>query len=394
MLIDGYKRAIHKSIYKMDINHKLQTVGLRVPHILLPNKSVDMTKYAVIAQDQFSAEKEYWDDVAKIVGDSPSTLHMMMPEARFPLTDEKQQSIYNYMKKYINDKTLEDIGKGFIYVKRQVSSGIRKGLVALIDLEQYDYNDNIKSLIRVTERTVKERLPIRVKIREKAIIDMPHVMLLVEDKEYLLTKYLDTVANDDNKVYDFNLMKQGGSIKGYHISNEDDIENIADIFLKLKEGIKDNLMFAIGDGNHSLAAAKMCYEKDKTENKRYALVEIVNIYDEAVSFFPIHRLVMNVDKALFKKELNIDYQKPPNLQELQIKLDSYLEKHKETTLEYIHGKEECLKLENDKNIAIVYDEYKKDNFFNDIIKHGSLCRKSFSIGRNKDKRYYLECSIL
>ena len=376
----------------MDIEEKLQTVGLKIPHILLPNKSVDMTKYSVIAQDQFSAEKEYWDNVDNIVGDSPSTLNMMMPEARFPLTDEKQESIYKYMKKYVDDKILEDIGEGIIYVKRQVSCGIRKGLVTLIDLEQYDYNDNAKSLIRVTERTVKERLPIRAKIREKATIDMPHVMLLVEDKEYLLTKYLDTVSNDSNKVYDFDLMKQGGNIQGYHISKNDEIDKIADIFLTLKEKTKDNLMFAIGDGNHSLAAAKICYEKDKTESKRYALVEIVNIYDEAVSFFPIHRLVMNVDKLEFQKEMNIDYHKPPNLQELQIKLDSYLEKHKETSLEYIHGKEECLKLENDKNIAIIYDEYKKDNFFDDIIKHGSLCRKSFSIGKNRDKRYYLECS--
>ena len=376
----------------MNINQKLQTVGLKIPHILLPNKSVVMTKFSVIAQDQFSAEKEYWDDVDKIVGDSPSTLHMMLPEARFPLTDDKQNKIYDTMKKYVADDTLEPLPPGFIYVKRQVSSGIRKGLVCLIDLEQYDYNENAKTLIRVTEKTVKERLPIRAQIREKATIDMPHVMLLVEDKKDLLMSYLDTIANGNNKVYDFDLMKQGGNIKGYHISDGKNIDVIADIFLKLKENIKDNLMFAIGDGNHSLAAAKICYEKDKQESKRYALVEIVNIYDDAVAFFPIHRLVMNVDKSEFNKEFDIDYHKPPNLQELQIKLDLYLEKHKETTLEYIHGKEECLKLENDKNIAIVYDEYKKDDFFDDIIKHGSLCRKSFSIGKNIDKRYYLECS--
>lgn len=376
----------------MDINDKLQTVGLKIPYILLPNKSVVMTKFSVIAQDQFSAEKEYWDDVDKIVGDSPSTLHMMLPEARFPLTDDKQNKIYDTMKKYVADDTLEPLPPGFIYVKRQVSSGIRKGLVCLIDLEQYDYNENAKTLIRVTEKTVKDRLPIRAQIREKATIDMPHVMLLVEDKKDLLMSYLDAIANDNNKVYDFDLMKQGGNIKGYHISDGKNIDVIADIFLKLKENIKDNLMFAIGDGNHSLAAAKICYEKDKQESKRYALVEIVNIYDDAVAFFPIHRLVMNVDKSEFNKEFDIDYHKPPNLQELQIKLDLYLEKHKETTLEYIHGKEECLKLENDKNIAIVYDEYKKDDFFDDIIKHGSLCRKSFSIGKNIDKRYYLECS--
>lgn len=376
----------------MDTNQKLQTVGLKIPHILLPNKTIDMTNFSVIAQDQFSAEKEYWDDVDKIVGDSPSTLHMMLPEARFPLTDDKQNKIYDAMKRYVTDGTLEPLPPGFIYVKRQVSSGIRKGLVCLIDLEQYDYNENAKTLIRVTEKTVKERLPIRTKIREKATIDMPHVMLLIEDKQDLLMSYLDDIAKDDNKIYEFDLMKQGGNIKGYHISNEKDIDTIACILLKLKESIKDNLMFAIGDGNHSLAAAKICYEKDKTESKRYALAEIVNIYDDAVAFFPIHRLVINVNKSEFDKEFNIDYHKPPNLQELQTKLDLYLEKHKETTLEYIHGKEECLKLENDKNIAIVYDEYNKDNFFDDIIKHGSLCRKSFSIGKNIDKRYYLECS--
>ena len=376
----------------MNINEKLEKIALRIPNILLPNETVDMTKFSVIAQDQFSAEKEYWDDVDKIVGDSPSTLHMMLPEARFPLTDEKLNSIYDTMKKYATDGTLREIGPGFIYVKRQVSSGIRKGLVALIDLEQYDYNDNAKSMIRVTEKTVKERLPIRAEIRSKANIDMPHVMLLVEDKENLLMNYLDSIANDNNKLYDFDLMKNGGNIKGYHINKDTEIDAVADIFLKLKENIKDNLMFAIGDGNHSLAAAKICYEKDKSENKRYALVEIVNIYDDAVSFFPIHRLLINVDKAEFKKELNINNYNPPNLQVLQKDLDKYLEKHKETTLEYIHGKDECLKLENDKNLAIIYDEFKKDDFFKDIIEHGTLCRKTFSIGKNIDKRYYLECS--
>ena len=177
----------------MNIEEKLQTVGLKVPHILLPNKTIDMTKFSVIAQDQFSADKSYWDDVDRIVGDSPSTLHMMLPEARFPLTTDKQEKIYKTMKDYVSNGVLEELDTGFIYVKRKVSSGIRKGLICLIDLEQYYYNDNAKTLIRVTEKTVKERLPIRAQIRDKASLDMPHVMLLVEDIDFLLIKYLDTI---------------------------------------------------------------------------------------------------------------------------------------------------------------------------------------------------------
>ena len=378
----------------MTLNEKCEKIGIKIPKVLLPNKNIDLTKFSVIAQDQFSANKDYWLDVEKIIGDSPSSFHLMFPEAYFPLTDDKIDMINNNMKKYLSNNILECVGEGFIYVKRKVSGGIRKGLITLIDLEQYDYNENSKSMIRPTEKTVKERLPIRVKIRENATIDMPHVMLLFEDKKDLVMKYIDSLSNDKNKLYDFDLMKGGGNIKGYHMNNKTDIDNILDIFMKLKENIKDNLMFAIGDGNHSLAAAKICYDRDKSENKRYALVELINIFDEAVEFFPIHRLLMNVNKNEFYKEINIDNHKPPNLQDLQKLLDDYLNKHKETTLEYIHGKEECLKLENENNIAIVYDEFKKNDFFSDIINHGSLCRKTFSIGKNIDKRYYLECSII
>lgn len=378
----------------MTLNEKCEKIGIKIPKVLLPNKNIDLTKFSVIAQDQFSANKDYWVDVEKIIGDSPSSFHLMYPEAYFPLTDDKIDMINNNMKKYLSNNILECVGEGFIYVKRKVSGGIRKGLITLIDLDKYDYNENSKSMIRPTEKTVKDRLPIRVKIRENATIDMPHVMLLFEDYEDLVMKYIDSLSNDKNKLYDFDLMKGGGNIKGYHINNKTDIDNILDIFIKLKENIKDNLMFAIGDGNHSLAAAKICYDRDKSENKRYALVELINIFDEAVEFFPIHRLIMNVNKNDFFKEINIDNHKPPNLQDLQKLLDEYLNKHKETTLEYIHGKEECLKLENENNIAIVYDEFKKNDFFSDIINHGSLCRKTFSIGKNIDKRYYLECSSI
>ena len=183
----------------------------------------------------------------------------------------------------------------------------------------------------------------------------------------------------------------GGNIKGYKIDKEEEIYNILNILNSIKENCIDNLMYAIGDGNHSLAAAKICYEENKTEKNRYALVELENIYDEAVEFFPINRLLINVDKEKFKKELEIDINNPPPLQDLQIMLDKFLKNNKNARLEYIHGSEECKKLGSiDGNIPIIYEKFEKNNFFNDIIKHGSLCRKSFSIGKNIDKRYYLE----
>lgn len=369
----------------------LNEVGIKVPNIYMPSDRVDLSKYAVIAADQFSAEKRYWEKVKSYVGDSVSTLNMFLPEAYMPLTIKKTKEIHKCMKDYVSNKDLVEIGECFIYVKRETTVGVRHGLIVAVDLEQYDYSKKAKSLIRPTEGTVEDRLPVRIQLREGALLDIPHVLMLINDKENILMSSVDEMCKDKKPLYDFDLMFGAGNIKGYKINDECDYQIIGEKLNILKENSLDNLLYAIGDGNHSLAAAKICYENNKKPENRYALVELVNIYDEGVAFYPINRLIMNVNKSEFFKEIDIDIKNPPPLQDLQPRLDKYLKTHKETKLEYIHGAEECMKLGSiEGNIPIIYETFEKNNFFNDIVEHGSLCRKSFSIGKNIDKRYYLE----
>lgn len=398
----------------MDLNTEYKKIGLKIPHILFPNENVDLNKFAVIAADQFSAEPKYWDKVSEYTKDSVSSINLIFPEARMPITNDKIVSINNNMKTYISNNYLKDIGESLIFVKRETTTGIRNGLIVAIDLEQYDYENNSDKLIRSTEATVKERLPIRVDIRRNAYLDIPHTILMINDNNNYLFGYLNSVINKLNNLYDFDLMFNNQHISGYQIKETEILTEIYNIFDKLKNEAKDNLLFAVGDGNHSLASAKICYEEEKQKilsnlsdeqkknkeyvesiltqcKKRYSLVEVVNIFDESIKFFPIHRLLINCNKENFEKETNIKITDNVPLQDLQIIIDKYLLNHPEVKLEYIHGKENCEelgKLEN--NISIILDDYKKDGFFNDIIKYGSLCRKSFSIGNNIDKRFYLE----
>ena len=253
-----------------------------------------------------------------------------------------------------------------------------------VDLNEYDYNKGAKSLMRATELTVKERLVVRKQIREKASLDMPHILVLINDKENIV---FDEVKNCDKElVYDFDLMEDSGHIKGYKITK--DIERILDKLCILKDKANDGLLYAVGDGNHSLAAAKDSFEK--TGKGRYALVELVNIHDDAMLFLPIHRLVIGISEKEFTKDTGIDVKNPLSLQDLQNILDE-----KKYKIDYIHGKEECLKLaESGNNVAIIYDKFAKDTLFEDVIKHGSLCRKSFSMGEAKDKRFYLEAQVI
>ena len=375
----------------MGYRENFENVGCKMPHILLPNEKIDMEKFACIAADQFSHDKNYWAEVDKFVGDSPSAYKLMFPEAHMPITEKDINNINNNMSKYLSDGSLTDIGESLIYIKRETSTGTRQGLMIALDLEQYDYEKNSKSLIRPTEGTVKDRLPIRVDIRKNAKLDMPHVMVLINDKKNLLMNYLSNVSTSDKIVYSFNLMMGGGKITGYKISDDDELDEISNILLELKKESKDNLLYAIGDGNHSLAAAKICYENDKTEDKRYALVELVNIYDEALKFYPIHRLLMNVDRDDFIKQTGIDLSSELDLQIVQKKIDEYVTIHPEVTIEYMHDKNECIKEGQKENqLSIVFPDFSKNGFFENIVKYGTLCRKTFSMGEAKDKRYYLE----
>ena len=394
---------------------KLNEVGLKIPHILFPKKGTDLSKFSCIAADQFTQDLSYWNKVKEYVGKSPSTYNLIYPEAEleYELTSNKEKfdeiiekkikQINDSMKNYLSSNIFDDIGECFIYVERQIGNDIRKGLVVAIDLEKYDYNVGAKTLMRATERTVIERLKVRKKIRQNATIDLPHIMVLINDKEDLLFKNINkfvahTVRDDGegvkhcepicNKLYDFNLMFNSGNIKGYKIADKAAIEKIVDALLELKEKAHDGFLYAVGDGNHSLAAAKDVYEE--TGRGRYALVELVNIYDKGLKFYPIHRLVMGATEDDFRNTTGIDPYNPPPLQDLQKLLDEYNYK-----IDYIHGEEECIKLAKEKKgVAIVYDKFSADTLFDDVIKHGSLCRKSFSMGEAKDKRFYLEAQVI
>ena len=375
-----------------NILEKFSEVYIKVPDILIPNKNIDMQKYSCIACDQFSNDKNYWNEVDKFVGSNVSTKNLIVPEARLSHGDKLINKVNDTMNEYINTNVYDTLDEGFIYVRRTTTTGIRRGLVVALDLEHYDFNVGSNTPIRATEKTVKERLPLRIKIRENAALDLPHIMVLIDDKKDLLFKYLRNFDNEKT-LYDFDLMMGGGNIKGTEIHDEDALKNILDILLRLKSEARDNLLYAIGDGNHSLAAAKTIYEN--TNKGRYALVEIVNIYDEGLGFFPIHRLLENVDKDNFFKETNIkidsDGYSVDDVETLTPIIDKYIEDHKEVTLEYMHDKDECMKLNNEKDkIGIVFKEFKRDTLFDTVIKKGSMARKSFSMGEARDKRYYLE----
>ncbi len=374
------------------LKQKLDDIGLKVPEILFPKSGINLSKFACIAADQYTQDVSYWDNVKKYIGDEPSTYNLIYPEAYLEVDKEKKDfdgilgkkilDIRKNMDDYVDKGIYEGIGECFIYIERKSHLRKRRGLLVAIDLEKYDYNVGAKSLIRATELTVKDRLIVRKKIRENASLDLPHILVLINDKEDKLFREIEKIKNDI--LYDFELMNGGGNIKGYKITDDRDIERLADILLELKKSARDGLLYAVGDGNHSLAAAKDTYVK--TGKGRYALVELVNIYDEGLSFYPIHRLIMGVEKDKFIKETGIDPSNHPPLQELQEILDKFNYK-----IDYIHGKEECEALgKKDKNIAITFDRFEVESLFDDVINHGSLCRKSFSMGEAKDKRFYLE----
>ncbi len=382
----------------MDYKEKLRSCGAAVPRIVFPAKGVDLNKYAVIACDQFSAEPSYWDNVYDYVGKVPSTLYFIMPEAWLgdPERAEHQELLSANMKFFLVNGSLTELEEGVMYVERTCSTGVRKGLVLALDLEQYDYREGSRSMIRATEKTVEERLPARIAIRKTAPLECPHVMILVNGK-------ID-VKLPEKPLYDFDLMMDSGHLKGWHITDEAALDDIADQLLALKKTAdekQDGMLYAVGDGNHSLAAAKANWErlkrfipKDQQDDHpaRFALVEIVDLNDEAILYEPMHRLLMNVDPAQVQKEIGFDAEKPESLQSLQPKLDAWLLKHPEAELEYIHGADTAEKLAKEKGnaLAICWDGFDPQTLFTDVIKNGCLVRKSFSMGHAKDKRFYLE----
>ena len=291
-------------------------IPFKAGNILIP-KNVDLKKWSVVACDQYTSEPDYWKEVENIVGDNPSTLKITLPEIYLEESDVETRikNINENMQKYLDDNLFEEYQNSMIYLERKPSDGkIREGLIGIVDLEDYSYEVGSQTMIRATEKTVIERIPPRVKIRENAPLELPHIMILIDDEKKDIIENLKNKITENDIVYDTDLMQNGGHIKGYKLNNKviNKLEKLADKdYFENKYNVKDKgiLLFAMGDGNHSLATAKACYEKlketmskDKYLNHpaRYALVELVNLHSSALEFEAIHRVLFDIDITIIK----------------------------------------------------------------------------------------------
>ena len=430
------------------MNEKFSKLGFYPADILLPNKDVDMEKWAVVACDQFTSEPEYWERVEKTVGDAPSTLRLILPEANLkaPNVDEFIADINASMSKYLEEGIFETLKDSLIYIERGQSDGkVRHGLIGMVDLDQYDFTPGSGALIRATEGTVLDRIPPRARVRRNAPIELPHVMLLIDDPDKTVIEPLTAAADGMEKVYDFDLMENGGHIKGFKLSASQ-IDAVADALtglttdeaMKSKYGVSGvaPLLFAVGDGNHSLATAKKYYEQLKAtlpaeeaavHPARYAMVELVNIHDDALFFEPVHRVLTNVHPADVLADwsaycaahgMALSFVPPDaDAQELRVVsasgeqaafiahpdgalpvatlqryLDDFLRRHPEAAIDYIHGDEVLRRLSRaDGAMGFLLPALNKADFFPAIEQLGILPRKTFSMGHAHDKRFYIEC---
>lgn len=385
----------------MDYIEKFEKLGVRIPNILLPKKEIDYSKYAVLACDQYAAEPEYWERVRTYVGESASTLHMTLPE-NFLLSGDRDYSKRTAaMEKYLSDGTISEIGNGFIFTERDTPDGTRYGLVAAFDLEEYDYNPGSENLIKVTEKTDMSRIIPRVEIRKNAPLELPHVLMLVVDKNDRLFRMLRKECTSLQKIYDFDLMEGGGHIRGTKIDKEETLQKIADVLYEIFTENDKKFSFAMGDGNHSFATAKYYWEQIKKELSpeeqknhpaRFCLAEIINLYDPAMPYECMNRLLSGIEspeKAL--SEMGLELSHLPSLQELQPILDLWLESHPEAKIEYVHDADTCERLGKEKGcLAFCYREFDRDSVL-DVIKNNTVfVRKSFAMGHPYEKRYYLE----
>lgn len=400
-----------------EIIAKLKKIGVGVPKILLTQDGINLNKWAVVACDQFTSEPEYWHEVEKYVGESPSTLKITLPEIYLESEDKREgiAKTVTEMKKYLDEETLEEKFEGFVLVDRKTKNAeSRKGLVVALDLEKYEYMKGSKTLIRATEGTVESRIPPRLEIRKNALIELPHIMVLIDDPNKTVIEPL--FEENLKKIYDIKLMMEGGQIRGWQISEEKLIEKIGDALEKLIS--EDGFLFAMGDGNHSLATAKTHWNNIKntlsesekgTHPARFALVELVNVHDDGLEFEPIHRVLFGVDKEKLvnylrgegkeiemivggvKEKIKIK-EMGSNLPvgDLQKLLDNFLIENPEAKIDYVHGEEAVRKLSTGNNIGFILPGMKKEELFPTVEKDGALPRKTFSMGEAQEKRYYLE----
>lgn len=441
---------------------KIEEFGLSVPEILLP-KNIDVKSWSVIACDQYTQDLDYWKKAEAAASGKPSTLNLILPEVYLNSPDKpaRIEKIRKTMSEYIEGTVFDAPRNCMIYLERTTAFGrTRKGLIAQIDLETYEWKPFSKANIRATEATIVERIPPRMEIRRGAPLELPHIMLLVNDKDDLLVGGTGNAVKSKTPVYDGELMCNGGSIKGWAVESENEIAGVTEAVSKIAEKNRaadgSTFLFAVGDGNHSLATAKAVWDEYKEKllaegadeaglrecPVRYALVEIVNIYDKGLTFEPIHRVIFDCDvegliKTLAEKldgtvnevtgaaeldaavkaswaDFGFAYKaggvqkyvllktgiKELAVARLQPEIDEFLKSTnaaggKKSEIDYIHGSEEVLKLgERDNAVGILLPPIAKDSFFETINGRGPLPRKSFSMGEADEKRFYLECRRL
>ncbi len=400
--------------------------------ILLPQVD-QMEKWAVIACDQFTSQPEYWERVRKNAAGAPSTINLILPEAELGTAQEAAHTaqINAAMAQYQKDGIFKTYKHSYVYVERTLVNGaIRKGLVGMVDLDAYDYAVGSTSAIRATEKTVVERIPPRMRVRRDAPLELPHILMLCDDHDKVLIEPIAAKKDSLPKLYDFDLMEDGGHITGWLVQGEevdafdarltDYSAHVGDKYQGLS-GVP--MVFAVGDGNHSLATAKSCYEELKKAHPgedlsnhpaRYALVELENIHDEAQVFEPIHRVVTKTDAGKLLKELEatwcaeggfpvtwyigqesgtvyLDRAKSElAVGALQSFLDAYLQQNP-GEIDYIHGDNDLRQLAAQENaIGFLLPAMEKSQLFRGVIGDGILPRKTFSMGHAREKRYYLE----
>ncbi len=409
-------------------------------NVLLPKKNINMTKWAVVACDQYTSQLDYWERAYDTVGKNPSTLKMIVPEVYLESdnVDKIIKDVNDTMTQYLNDDIFTEYNNTYIYVERTLANGdIRRGIVGMVDLEDYDYMVGSKTKIRATEGTVVSRIPPRLKVRKNAPLELPHIMMLIDDASCDIIESNSSITDSFEKVYDFDLMENSGHITGYRMSEsacqmlEEKLGKLEDVNLfNTKYNVNETspLIYAMGDGNHSLATAKAYYEELKSEigeesakktPARYALCELVNLHDSSLQFEAIHRVVFNVDAQDFLKEFssiyNISYEPDAKGQSfvfvygdtkkkitvtnpkeyltvatVQNFIDNYIKNHN-ASVDYIHGEDVVCDLCKDLgNIGIIFDSMDKNDLYKSVILDGALPRKTFSMGEACDKRFYVE----
>ncbi|HPH97259.1 MAG TPA: DUF1015 domain-containing protein [Anaerolineaceae bacterium] len=430
-----------------------ESLGIQIPDILLPKPGTDLTKWAVIACDQFTSEPEYWEEVKNKVGEAPSTYHITLPEVFLgqPEEEARLHTVQSNMRRYLDTGVLTH-HNGMIYVERTVDGKTRRGIMLCLDLEKYDFNKGSQTLIRATEGTILDRLPPRIKIREGAQIELPHILVLVDDPQDTLIGPISAMKASLPVVYDFDLMLDSGHLSGYSLASAEAEKHVVGALtalqnkedFKAKYGVGDEkgvLLFAVGDGNHSLATAKSIWEKVKAtvgmdHPARYALVEIENVHDAGLEFEPIHRVLFDIKKDIlaaaqtrFGARLEIlpcasaaemvqkvDEQSGPDhligfispsgfsvlkvaqptsnlpVGTLQPFLDEFLKAGGAEKIDYVHGEEVTCRLgAQPHNVGFYLPGMHKGDLFKTVILDGVLPRKTFSMGEAKEKRFYMEC---